>query len=210
MKTIFTLKNRLQLAIGLTLIFLGFGLNALATIHQVSVVNFKFEPKEITITQGDTVIWTNTNGNHNVNGQKSVYPSNPESFGNSLGSNWSYQYIFNTAGTYDYQCDPHVGMGMVGKVTVTQNQTTDIQLAEKLEKIKVFPNPANEFINLEIPPSLGSAQSLKIYSITGTLVDSKVVSRNSFKYDLKSFKNGVYFVEIQTSVRKEVLKFIKQ
>jgi plastocyanin len=210
MKTIFTFKNRLHLATGLTLAFLFFGLNTYATIHRVNVMNFKFDPKEITITAGDTVIWTNNNGNHNVNGQKSVYPSNPESFGNSLGSNWTYQFIFNTAGVYNYQCDPHVGMGMVGKVTVTQNQTTDIQLAEIANKIKVFPNPANEFINLEIPTSLGSARSLKIYSITGTLVDSRVMSGNSYRYDLKSLKNGVYFVEIQTSARKEVLKFIKQ
>lgn len=125
MKTIFTFKNRLHLATGLALVFLAFGLKTHATIHQVNVVNYKFEPKEITITEGDTVIWTNTNGNHNVNGQKSVYPSNPESFGNSLGSNWSYQYIFNTAGTYDYQCDPHIGMGMVGKVTVNEKQTNN-------------------------------------------------------------------------------------
>ena len=128
MKTIFTFLKRQYFISCLTLTFLVFGLNAQATIHKVSVVNYKFEPKEITITQGDTVIWTNTNGNHNVNGQKSVFPSNPESFGNSLGTNWTYQYIFNTAGTYDYHCDPHIGMGMVGKVTVNQKPAEPLKL----------------------------------------------------------------------------------
>ena len=33
-------------------------------------------------------------------------------------NNWWYTVVFNTAGTYDYQCDPHVNMGMVGQIIV--------------------------------------------------------------------------------------------
>ena len=29
--------------------------------------------------------------------------------------------MFNVEGTYDYQCDPHVGMGMVGTITVQKS-----------------------------------------------------------------------------------------
>ncbi len=38
------------------------------TSHTVAVTSNKFTPAEITINTGDTVIWTNTQGNHNVNG----------------------------------------------------------------------------------------------------------------------------------------------
>lgn len=94
------------------------------TSHNVTVSSNVFTPKEITISVGDTVIWKNAGGNHNVNGTKATYPSNPESFGNNVsGSNWTYKYVFNTSGTYNYQCDPHVGMGMVGKVTVNPKTT---------------------------------------------------------------------------------------
>ena len=34
-------------------------------------------------------------------------------------ANWSFQHVFTVAGTYNYQCDPHVGMGMIGTITVS-------------------------------------------------------------------------------------------
>ncbi len=87
--------------------------------HTVDVTNNKFTPAEITISMGDTVIWTNTEGNHNVNGSQSTYPSNPESFGNEVGSGWVFSHVFTLPGTYSYQCDPHVRSQMFGKVIVT-------------------------------------------------------------------------------------------
>jgi plastocyanin len=116
MKTNFTSKTFSFFA---SFIILAFSLSLNAqTTHNVAVTSNVFTPSQLTINVGDKVIWTNTQGSHNVNGSKATYASNPESFGNSLGTNWTYEFTFNTAGTYDYQCDPHVGMGMVGKVIV--------------------------------------------------------------------------------------------
>ena len=98
--------------------------NAVSTSHKVAVTNYVFTPAQLTINVGDTVIWTNTQGSHNVNGAKSEYPSNPESFGNNLGTGWTFSYVFKTAGTYDYHCDPHKDMGMVGKITVNPKSGT--------------------------------------------------------------------------------------
>ena len=73
-----------------------------------------FSPKDIIILPGDTVTFINSDlGYHNVNGTTSTYPNNPKSFGNSVSTSlWTYQYIFNVEGSYDYQCDPHLGVGM--------------------------------------------------------------------------------------------------
>lgn len=92
--------------------------------HHITVSNGKFTPKEQTISVGDTVIWTNIEGSHNVNGTQATFPSNPESFGNSVGPDWTYKYVFNTAGTYDYHCDPHAAFGMVGKIIVESKEGT--------------------------------------------------------------------------------------
>lgn len=88
------------------------------TTHEVAVTNYAFTPKQITINVGDKVVWTNTEGSHNVNGTKATFPTNPEEFGNNVGTGWTYEYTFNSPGTYSYQCDPHAGMGMTGTVTV--------------------------------------------------------------------------------------------
>ena len=79
-----------------------------------------FTPNEITINVGDTVIWTNTEGTHNVNGTQFTYPSNPESFGNSVDAGWVFSHVFTIPGVYDYQCDPHTRSNMYGKVIVQE------------------------------------------------------------------------------------------
>ena len=91
-------------------------------LHVIDVRNAEFIPDELTVMAGDTVEWRNTQGLHNVNGLQTVFPDNPESFGNEEGMDWTYQYIFNTAGTYDYQCDTHIELNMFGKITVIQDE----------------------------------------------------------------------------------------
>ena len=85
-----------------------------------------FNPSILTINLGDTVNFHNIGGYHNVNGTHASYPSNPASFeGPAIGvpwsSNWWMSVVFTLPGTYDYQCDPHVLMGMFGQIVVQSN-----------------------------------------------------------------------------------------
>ena len=89
------------------------------TKHIVEVTKNVFTPAELTIHPGDTVEWRNTDGFHNVNGSQATYSMNPESFGNNTGTGWTYSHVFTMSGKYDYQCDPHVGIGMVGTIEVS-------------------------------------------------------------------------------------------
>ncbi len=91
------------------------------TSHVVDVTNNLFTPDAVSVQVGDTVIWTNSQGRHNVNGLQSKFPDNPESFGNSVGSGWEFSHVFTIPGVYDYQCDPHVQFGMVGQVAVMED-----------------------------------------------------------------------------------------
>jgi len=179
------------------------------TTHNVAVINYSFSPADITINVGDKVIWTNTQGNHNVNGTQTTFPSNPESFGNSLGSNWTFEHVFNTAGTYDYQCDPHAGFGMVGTVTVNLGTNADKDMAT--EGMKLYPNPATQYIDLLLSTKSAKAVSIKVYSIIGKLIDQKVLGNiESYRYNLSGLKNGIYLMEINDGKKASVLKFLKQ
>jgi len=88
--------------------------------HIVEVSINIFTPADITIQVDESVRWMNTEGFHNVNGSTATYPNNPEGFANGAasGASWIFDYTFTLPGVYDYQCDPHVGLGMVGTVTV--------------------------------------------------------------------------------------------
>ena len=113
-----------------TLLFI-FSLATLAwsqdhTIETVGATSFS--PASLTITVGQTVQWVNTGGSHNVNGTTATYPNNPESFGNAVSAGWTFDHTFTTTGTYDYQCDPHIGNGMAGTITVMPLPTYTIAL----------------------------------------------------------------------------------
>ncbi len=76
-----------------------------------------FSPKTVTVTQGDSVTWTNASGNHNVKFDDGSFeqPSSPSS------SNWTRSRTFTAAGTFRYYCEVHGssgGSGMSGTVVV--------------------------------------------------------------------------------------------
>lgn len=105
-------------------------LNLSATVHNVGVSSNVFTPNTLNITAGDTVMWTNNGGFHNINGNTSTAAnaSNPMSFGNgsASSSSWTYMFEFTMAGTYSYQCDPHAGLGMTGTITVSPAPPTGL------------------------------------------------------------------------------------
>ncbi|MEM8909683.1 MAG: lamin tail domain-containing protein, partial [Bacteroidota bacterium] len=116
---------------------------------EVTISNFLFDPADITITVGQTVKWSNTEGNHNVNGTQNTFPNNPESFlsGPVSPAPWEYFHTFNTVGTYDYQCDQHVNLGMVGTVTVLPAPPNDLVITEMMYNI---PGVDNNFDFIEL------------------------------------------------------------
>ena len=130
--------------------------------HIVNAMALSFTPADITIQLGETVRWENTGGNHNVNGGLDVYPDNPEGIfsGAPAPAPWTWDYTFTIPGVYNYQCDLHVGAGMVGTVTVegelappvplviTEIMYNDPGSEDSIEFIEML-NVGTEAINLE-------------------------------------------------------------
>ncbi len=88
--------------------------------HRIEVTNNVFSPADITITEGEVVLWENLEGSHNVDGRLSSYPDNPEGFysGPEESAPWTFSFTFNQVGVYSYECNPHAALGMVGTITV--------------------------------------------------------------------------------------------
>ena len=103
-----------------------------AVAHVVNAGNFYYAPSALTITAGDTVYWVNDGGTHNVNFATNTVTgdpyNNPESFVSSpTGDIELYSYVFNTAGTYQYDCSvgSHAANGMSGTIIVLENTSPD-------------------------------------------------------------------------------------
>jgi plastocyanin len=93
----------------------GRGGSRAPAIATVTVQNFTFEPKELTVRAGTTVTWNNVGGRHTVESADGFLKSD------TLIGGQTYQKRFDVPGLYDYYCGNHgtrSGTGMVGRVIV--------------------------------------------------------------------------------------------
>lgn len=102
----------------------------------VSTGSLYFDPADLAIDPGTTVVWENVGGTHNANGAVSTITG--ESFGNpeefyfpavvaSTGAVCIGSHTFSIPGVYNYDCSvgSHAALGMVGTITVGQGGCTN-------------------------------------------------------------------------------------
>jgi plastocyanin len=80
-----------------------------------------FSPKNVSIAQGDTIVWFNSGSMvHTATSGSNGVMNGVWNSGN-IGSGGSFTRVFNdSVGVYNYYCIPHwSSFGMVGTVTVT-------------------------------------------------------------------------------------------
>ncbi len=79
--------------------------------NTVTIDNFTFTPKELTVPVGTTVKWVNHDDiPHTVMDTNKAFRSKP------LDTNDAFSFTFSTAGTFNYFCSLHPQM--VGKIIV--------------------------------------------------------------------------------------------
>lgn len=95
--------------------------SAQATVHTVLANNFFYSPDMITIDAGDTVRFQWVAGSHptsSTTGDWTGFVAFPLN-----SSQPTFDLAFPNPGTYNYQCDFHVGLGMIGTVVVNATST---------------------------------------------------------------------------------------
>ena len=125
-----TMKKTLFLIL-FTTIFYGFS----QTTHTINAGSYYYSPSELTIDEGDIVVWVNDGGFHDVNGAVNSITgepfNNPESFDSpstNVAGDEIYTHTFNTPGTYIYDCSvgSHAENGMVGIIIVNPSNPTTV------------------------------------------------------------------------------------
>lgn len=82
------------------------------TTQDITLQNTAFSPAEKTITRGTTVRWINHDPYaHTVTSTTNLFNSG------NLDQGQTFEYTFNTAGTYDYYCTYHASI-MRAKIIV--------------------------------------------------------------------------------------------
>ena len=86
-----------------------------APANRVTIKNFEFSPKVLTVTVGTEVEWMDEGGRHTVWADDGSFKSGP------LAAGGTFKFTFTKAGTFAYYCDFHGSKGghdMSGSVVV--------------------------------------------------------------------------------------------
>ncbi len=89
--------------------------------------------------------------------------------------------------------------------------TFGIQKIETKDEISIYPNPANEVLNIIVSPTETYIMEVKIYDLLG----KQIVYATTFKegtcvLDVSNLFAGIYFVQVKTTAGIFKQKFIKQ
>jgi len=178
------------------------------TTHTVNAGSYYYTPTNLTVQVGDSVIWINDGGLHDVNGNINSITNqpfnNPVTF-DSPSTNTAgaviFAYKFTVPGTYNYDCSvgSHAANGMVGSVIVT-DPSTNINTASS--NYLFYPNPTSDFVYLS---GFNGDSKTRVYNITGKLLQSTIEK----KIDLSSYPNGLYIVNISSNNRVYTHTIIK-
>jgi len=85
--------------------------------NTVTLTNFQFSPKSLTIKAGSEVTWEVKEGTHNITADKGTFESQ------TLSAGQKFSHKFEKPGTYRYYCSFHGSKGgheMAGTVIVTR------------------------------------------------------------------------------------------
>ncbi len=102
------------------------------TTHTVNAGSYYYNPATLNIVVGDSVVWINDGGYHDVNGDTNSITNqpfnNPETFDSpaaSITGGVIFAHKFTIPGTYNYDCSvgSHAVNGMVGSVVVSCEDT---------------------------------------------------------------------------------------
>lgn len=112
---------------------------------------------------------------------------NPDDFVSGIAH---YRYYITTDGILNED-----------SVDVVVNFTASVKPVKEEPVLSVSPNPANDFVNINVA-NLDNA-TLKVVDVLGNVVLRENISGTK-KIDLSEFRNGVYFITIDSSNAKPI------
>jgi plastocyanin len=126
-----------------------------AETFDVSILNFRFIPNDLTIEVGDTVRWTNNQGFHDV-----VADDNSFSSGAASSAAFVFERTFNSVEEILYYCSVHSQPGrdiddnMNGKITVIEGVAEPtFEINQGISGAWFFPDTSGSGILFDIRPS---------------------------------------------------------
>ena len=146
-------------------------------------------------------------------------------------SNWSIQYrpengTFSSATattnsytitglapetTYEIQVKANCSSGQSSDWSIMVTGTTGVGIDEHLLKhVNLYPNPANEVVNVECTMNNVHIEALEVFDVYGKLINTVNVIDNPTRINVSNLANGMYFVRVTTGEGTVTKSFVKK
>ena len=138
--------------------------------------------------------------------QAQIHESVNASGGNAAGTGGSASYsVGQIVYTTNSGANGSVAQGVQQpyeiSIVVAAEETQDINLVAT-----VFPNPANEFISLQISNRSTTGMSYQFYDVNARLIESKNIEGSVTKIDMSGLATATYFLKVLDQ-QKEIKTF---
>ena len=91
---------------------------------------------------------------------------------------------------------------------------TEVEDQEAVTSFSVYPNPANEAINVSIVTAKGEVTTVNLLDISGKVISSHnlgfIMGEKNMSINVEELPTGIYFIEMQNETGRQVKKFTKQ
>lgn len=161
-----------------------------------------FTADQTTITEGDTIYFSDLSLNTPTGWEWTFSGGTPES-----SNEQNPMVIYNTPGIYGVML---AVTNEAGSNTMIKNDYITVEVATGIKKpvsedIKLYPNPANNQLNLE---NISGFETITISNVVGQMVLNSDINNNSQTIDISGLEQGTYFVKIQSEERVVLRKVL--
>jgi len=141
---------------------------ASAQVEDILMVDIIFLPNDLTINVVTTVRWTNIDPILHTTTSDGNWDSG------ALAEGETFEFTFNSAGTFNYVCSFHPTM--TGTITVQQptavEDEVDFRNPSNFSLGQNYPNPFNPSTNISFTLARRAEVSLEVFTVLGTKVKS--------------------------------------
>jgi len=156
---------------------------------------------DLIINRGDTVIWIwDDDLTHTVTNLS----ESAEKFDSKelTGIGTTFSHTFNSIGDFPYQCNIH-STTMFGSISVRLLSANDVEK----KVLTIYPNPVFNKLIISSPELI---TKINITNVLGKKVFDRKVHAEKLQIDMSSYRNGMYFIQIESGEKINTYRIIKK
>jgi plastocyanin len=185
-----------------------------ATTHVVQfggTLGLAYSPTSFSASVGDTVKWEGDFSVHPLS--STTIPATAQAWHSGSGAN--FVYVIKVAGSYHYQCDIHVGLGMTGSFTATESSVRYIvvpPVGSRAQEIQLGVSEVSGMPFIKLTVTRAQPVTIKIFDFSGrelaTIAD-RAVSAGVYSIPVGAARpaSGFYFVKLSSNGLERVSSF---